>query len=352
MFDLCVACCRWPADGAANANVRALADGADWDMLLQLARRHRVEGLVSRALQAAGVAPSPDVAASFASSAQQIARQNLMMAGECLALNRQFGEAGIPLLFIKGLTLSVLVYGDLAAKKNWDIDLLILPKDLEVAAALLEARGYRLAIPADSRDRLAEWHRRSKESVWNHPNGRFHVELHTELTDSPFHLTGIDANGPVQQVDIGGGRALPTFSTEALFAYLPAHGASSGWFRLKWIADFAALLASADSAELSRLHEQSQQLGSGRAADLALLLADRLFGLPLADDLRARLGSDPVVRRMVDRSLGLMSGRTALAEVTDVRFGTVPIHRIQFAMRPGWRYKAGLLRSKLRIRFF
>lgn len=329
-----------------------LAEGADWPLLLRYARRHRVEALVWRNLQAAGVEPSPTVADAFARTAREVARQNLVMAAESLALKRAFEDAGIKLLFVKGLTLSMLAYGNLSVKKSWDVDLLIAPKDLETAAALLESCGYALSLPANGRSRLAPWHELSKESIWQHAGKGLTVELHTSLTDRPFELRGVDVAGSCQEVDIGGSRTLPTLGPDALFAYLPAHGASSAWFRLKWIADFAALLGRADAAEIDRLHARSQALGAGRTADLALLLADRLFGLELSDALRARIGSSPVVRRMAQRSLGLMSGRTALAEVTKVRLGTLPIHRVQFAMRPGWRYKAGLLRTKLRIRFF
>lgn len=351
-FALCVACCRWPADAPTQALVRDAAVDVDWPLLLKLARRHRVEGLVWHNLRVAGVAMPDEVGEPLRRTAERNVRRNLLMAAECDALKLAFAEAGVPVLFVKGLALAMIAYGDLSTKRSWDIDLLIDPADVDRAAHLLEARGYALTMPAEGRLRLSAWHAVAKESTWNRPGDGICLDLHSALTDSPFELAGIDVHGPVQEVMIGAGRSLPTLGSDAQFAYLAAHGASSGWMRLKWIADFAALLAGADAPEIDRLYRRSLDFGAARPAGLGLLLADRLFGLPLSEGLRAEIGRDAVVRRLVARSLGLMRGRTAIAEVTDVRFGTLPIHRIQFAMRPGWRYKAGLARNKLRIRFF
>ena len=92
------------------------------------------------------------------------------------------------------------------------------------------------------------------------------------------------------------GIELPTLGKDELFAYLAVHGASSAWFRLKWITDFAALLHGESADEIERLYARSQQLGAGRAAAQALLLAEQIYGIGTGDRLHKRLRGDPVNR--------------------------------------------------------
>lgn len=350
-FDLCVACCRWPQDDAAAAQVRTCADAVDWTRFQAMVRRHRVQGLVHRALRTAGVSPPSPARETLAGWARGIALQNVAMAAEYVALDDAFAAAGIPRLFVKGLTLARLAYGDLGVKTNHDIDILVAADDLAAAVPVIEARGYRLVVPAD-RARIVAWHRFSKESSWKHVDTGRMIDLHTALTDSPLSLAGVGVQSPSQRVEIVGARAVATLTDADLFAYLAVHGASSGWSRLKWIADFAALFGARDDDTLLRLYAHADAIGAGRATALAILLADRVFGPALSDDVRRALAQERVIGRLVDRSLALMQGGPAIREVTATRFGTVPIHRIHFALRPEWRYKADVLRGRIGTRFF
>ena len=103
------------------------------------------------------------------------------------------------------------------------------------------------------------------------------------------------------------GIELPTLGKDELFAYLTVHGASSAWFRLKWITDLAALLHGESADEIERLYDRSQQLGAGRAAAQALILANRLYGVAIGDQLGTASTFDPTNRwlaRLAERQLG------------------------------------------------
>ncbi len=276
--------------------------------------------------------------------------RNIAMAGEYIALDDALAAAGIPRLFVKGLTLAALAYGELGVKTNHDIDILVAVNDLEAAIAVIEDRGFRMIVPEKGRARIAQWHRHSKGSSWRHVDTGRIVDLHTALTDSPRSLTGVGVGSPTQAVVIAGGRSVSTLGTYDLFAYLAVHGASSGWSRLKWIADFVALFATVDTATWHRLHAHADAIGAGRASALAIVLADRMFGLGLDEDLRRLLLRDRAVSPMVDRSLTVMRGRRTIRDVTDTRFGTIPIHRIHFALRREWRYKMDVLRGRIGTR--
>lgn len=349
-FELVGACCRWPPSQDRDEAVRAAAGGRiDWMLVAGIARRHRVEGLVWNALRQAGATVPPEAAEPLRASAERIARQNLRLTAESLRLAARLEEAGIPHLFVKGVALGALIYGTVGPKMGWDIDLLVPLAEVEAAAAALEAAGYRLVLPSGlrARARLERFHRDWKESVWTSADGALTVELHTRLSDNPMLLGGVGPESPARTVEVARGRFLPTLGDDELFAYLCVHGASSAWFRLKWIADVAALLAAAEPEEVERLYRRSQALGAGRASAQALLLCERLFGTTLPPALAAELRADRTNRWLLRVALRKLAGRTLATELHHVRFGTATIHLMQLGLLPGLRFKLGELRRQL-----
>ncbi|HEX8263553.1 MAG TPA: nucleotidyltransferase family protein [Allosphingosinicella sp.] len=349
-FMLIAACCRWPPSPERDRAVCAAAAGEiDWTLAAQIAERHRVEGLAWNALRQAGVAAPPEAAERIRAAAAGIARQNLVLTAESLRLAGRLEEAGIPHLFVKGVALGALIYGSVGPKMGWDIDLLVPLASVEEAAAVLEAAGYRLDIPAGpkARERLARFHEHWKETVWRSEDRSLTVELHTRLADNPALLPRVGTESPVQRVEVAKGRFLPTLGTDELFAYLCVHGASSAWFRLKWIADVGALLAPASPEEVERLYRRSQTLGAGRASAQALLLCQRLFGTGLPPALAAELSADRMNRWLLAVALSKLAGRGLTAELHHVRLGTATIHLMQLGLLPGLRFKLGELGRQL-----
>ena len=306
-FALVAACCRWPASPVRIAAVQAAAQGIDWDAFLRTAARHRVTALVRHGLRDAGIAPPPAIDRALGDTAAAAARAALAMAHETLRLQGAFDAAAIPVLFVKGSPLALLAYGELGIKQSWDIDLLVMPEQLLPARHLLESLGYVLILPEADDAGFARFARVAKEAVFHHPARGVHVELHWRLIDNHRMLPGIDSRSPGQAVVLGG-RAIRTLQPEPLFAYLCLHGTRHGWFRLKWIADVAALLARGDPAETGRLHRAAITLRAGRASAVALLLCHDVLGLALPPDLARALRGDRRTRML------LATARACLAE--------------------------------------
>jgi hypothetical protein len=296
---LVLACCRWPRDDEGRALIAAIAgDGIDWDRLLAVARLHRVEPLVHHALRAAKIAVPGEAAQTLAKAAQAATMQSMALAAESLRLQRRFEAAGLPILFLKGAALAQMAYGTLAVKRSWDIDLLLQPGDVVRAGGILEADGYRCIAPrAEIREKhMAAFVEIEKESVWRRDADGCVVELHWRLHNNPWVLPEVQAGrAPSQRVALGGG-ALQHLADDETFAYLAVHGASHSWFRLKWLADLTAWLRRRPVADLERLHDRAVAMGAGRCPGQALLLANRLLGLPLPPSLERRLRKAPVVR--------------------------------------------------------
>ena len=348
-FLLAAACCRWPPSAERIEAVRvAAARPVNWNRFLRVVRRQRVEGLVSDAFERAGVKPPLAELSMLRKEAQDIAQQNLAFAAESMRIQRLFSAAGVTFLFVKGATLDMLAYGTLGLKRARDIDIVIAPEAVERACALLTEAGYVRTLPGPEvgPQRFRVWLGLCKETCWRHGSSGIVLELHNGLVDNPALLPEVDAHAPLQRVEIAPGTRLPTLAPDELFAYLCVHGATHAWSRMKWIADFAALLKDADGDELERLYARSLDLGVGRCSAQALLLCESLFGLRLPPRLSAELHSDRVTRRLVQIALRAMGGRYVEKELDDTVLGTVPIHLSHFLLAPGWRYKVSEVRRK------
>jgi hypothetical protein len=333
-LNLLVTCCRWPFNPADGNAVRRQAPVIDWARFGRLVRRHRVEGLVYRALRAAAVEQPPQLAEALRQRALQITADNLKSAAHCRVLVEAFAHASLRLLFVKGLTLGALAYGSIVPKASWDVDVLIASDELEAAARTLRQLGYRTVTPSSADvAALERWHRISKESLWTGPDG-CSLELHSALADHPALIHSIGISSPRQTVEVATGVPLETLGHDELFAYLCVHGGSSAWFRLKWLADLAALLGGASEEETSRLYRRSRELGAGRASAAALLLAHHLFGTSVAPGDLKVWARDAGVRWLVHSSLRNLTGRRGEHELSRVPLGSIWIHLAQVAMVP------------------
>ncbi|MFL6721468.1 MAG: nucleotidyltransferase family protein [Sphingomonas sp.] len=335
-FRLALACCeRNFADRPQSA---MQTPQVDWAGFLQLVRFHRIEGLAWNSLSTSERIPA-EVRLALSAAAAEIAAQNLIAAAASRELLDRFADRGIPLLFLKGLTAGALAYGKASLKAAIDIDLLIDPADLASAADLLRQTGFQPTTPdAADNDSLCRWHGGWKESIWAKRSPQLQIDLHTRTSDNRQLIPGIDVHSSCQKVSVGDGIALPTLADEELFAYLAVHGASSAWFRLKWISDFAGLLVGRSADDIGALYGASQDLGAGRAAGQALLLADSLFNtLEAAPRLRDELRADRGTRRLTQAAYRQVTAKPR--EPTEVRWGTLAIHWTQFLLLPGLGYK-------------
>ena len=329
-FALAVECCRAGFRQAEGARLEEYAAKADWERFVRLVRRHRIEALAWHALQVLGL--PADVGGKLAADARRIAEQGLRSAAESAVLRDRLRATGIDCLFVKGLTLGKLAYVNPFVKMGWDIDLLVDPTTVEAVADVLRSLGYELLLPAKAAD-LGRWHGKRKESVWRKSGGTI-VELHSRLADNDRLIPLINVGSPRQTVEVAPGIALPTLRTDELFAYLCVHGASSAWFRLKWISDLAGFLSGCDEAEIDRLYRRSQQLGAGRAAAQALILAHWLFET-----------AAPALVADLDRGAARWLAHVALDQLLAERepaerpLGTGMIHLSQLALLPGLGFK-------------
>lgn len=307
----------------------------DWDIFYQLTKRHRVAGLAWEGVNRLKLELPDVVADELTANAHLTAINGLRHARECGRIIRSFNEANEGVLFVKGLALGAMAYPNPFIKMAVDIDLLVDPTRIEEASKVLLNLGYKLTCPENLSD-LARWHRVSKESVWWHPEEQIQIDLHSRLSSNPLLLTGLSAASPSRSVEIASGIALPTLADEETFAYLCVHGASSAWFRLKWLVDLAAYLSSRDANEIDRLYSRAVDVGAGRAAAQALLLVHRFFNTDMSEVIISKIRADFQNRILEFVAIEQLHKNS---EPTERLLGTATIHLSQLLMKNGIKFK-------------
>jgi hypothetical protein len=327
------ACCGWPDHAERRARIAEFAGGvADWDEVARLAQVHRVEGLVAQGARVAGPGDR------FSATADRVKRQALEDLAETIRVTRALDSAGVRNAVLKGVPVGIRAFGTPTLKQSWDVDVLVAPSDAVAAARIISELGYRPRIPARplTEAEFRRWSPVSKEAVFDAPTGRT-VELHWGLSDHPMLLRGVAIEAAGEPVELLDGAVVMTLSDAANLAYLAVHGASHGWCRLKWLADFAGFLAAQPVDARVAMIEDARACGTGFALDQALLLSRQLLASavpaprPSAEAERlSGLAMVAIERR--GQSDDLERDAEAKSAIREIRWGLVPGRRYRLIL--------------------
>ena len=348
-FAVTAACCIWPPSERRDQAIRrAIGEAIDWNRVSRIVKRQRVAGLVHDGLSRAGVSVPPDLARQIKNAAGEIARKNLLFAAESVRIQRLFDEAGVALLFLKGVTLAQRAYAALALKHSWDIDLLVMPDDVPKALTLLAQAGYHPypPLPPATDEKYQRWIEFAREYVLFHTDNAVNVEIHWKPVDNSYHLPGISAQSPSQTVMVANGASLRTLPDDDLFTYLCIHGATHGWSRLKWLADVAALVSGDSASDAERRLEAARKANAVDCVAQTYLLSRRLFGTPSLSGLAQELHRSYRYRWLEDVALATMTKGNAEDELESVPIRAYLSH---FLLGRGWRFAANELWNKLNM---
>jgi hypothetical protein len=280
----------------------AMAAEPDWDCVLEGVRRHHVASWALAGLQACR---SPDLPASAIAELRQeafeAASRSLAQMREIARLSPLFGRSGIRMLVVKGVALSVQLYGNPTLRDARDIDLLVDATTFSEAGALLIGAGYRRAGPALSPRQAAAYRHWIKEDEYVHGETGLRVELHHRFSDNPALIACNFSElwREREEVEIAGA-VVPTLPRRNLALYLCAHGAGHYWERLQWLADLAAALREPGARDAALVAVETAGLAGPMLH--ALVLAHDWLGLPVEKRHLVRARADRRVARL-DRLL-------------------------------------------------
>ncbi len=269
----------------------------DSDRLLALAIQNGVETLLED-----GIPPEllPGWREKLNPLLNQRKLKNLSLLGEFLRLQRCFQKEGIPVVGFKGPLLAYQLFGDVSKRSFCDLDLLVQPEHLEIAANLLQVWGYQTfqtkGIPENG-DRY----------LVNTSRGTF-IDLHSALNPSyyPIPLDYEQLWKNLICIDLQGIPVL-AFPPETLLILLCVHGTKDNWQQLKWICDIVQLLKKYPDLDWDFIFKFAGDFRIRQALNLGVNLCQAVFDIsdsvPKTPNLKASFIQRNLVSHIVTRLL-------------------------------------------------
>ena len=281
-FKRLLLCSRMHLSPSAVSQLQALTrHKPDFELLFDLAVRHKVEQLLYKTLRSQIAGPFPaEQLEPLKERCEEISSRNVALARHLLNIVAELDSQGIASIPYKGPVLTQQIYGDLSMRRYFDLDLLVHPKQYSLAKAFFESQGYTLT--AES---AAEWECTYAKRDVTPP---VLVDLHQAIMPPRFWVD-FDfqrLQGRLTTVDLLG-RDVSTLSPEDLLLVLCAHASKPAdrWKKLRYICDVAELLRRyGDDMNWDDVLSTARELDTYRMTMLGVHLAESLLdvGLPRA----------------------------------------------------------------------
>jgi hypothetical protein len=307
-LDLILACCGADSNEQPSArNHEALRHPLDWDRLLRLAEHHGLVPLLYRRLS---VAMEPTQSAGLEAFRQRDkfnAHRTLWLTVELIHIHKHLAARGLDVLPYKGPVLAESLYGNVATRQFSDLDLLVRAQDVVAVRSALSELAYEPGLhltPSAERAYLKSGY----EYAFDGPKGRNLVEVKWQILPR-FYSIGFEVEGFFERAIAANvaGHKLRTLSDQDLMLVLCVHAAKHAWIQISWLCDIAQLSRS-KTIDWDVLRAQASRLGIARMVAVTFLLAHKLLGTALPNQLELR--DDPAAEKLAEEIL-----RQIVAEV-------------------------------------
>jgi hypothetical protein len=323
---LLIDCGRASVEPARAERIRTIATaGLNWDRLLKLARRHGLAPLLYRHLNTICASAVPAGAFGILrDDFQKNAALSLLLVGELVQLLKVLNDGGIEAVPYKGPAMAMKLYGHVALRQFCDLDILVRERDVWKASRLIEAQGFEpeFVIARQRRTRVV---RNDYVRLFQRDAGRTLVELHWGIAPRSFAVR-FDGNAVwrrLEPMSLQGARVLMPCAEELLLM-LCVHGARHSWDKLEGVSSIAALVRREPELDWGHVWQSAGEMHCRRMLVFGLLLADRLFDVPVPPQ------ADPIRR---SRGLLAMIDNVVLAMASDRRPSPTLAHRVVFQLR-------------------
>ena len=263
-----------------------LGRGPSWQVIQSQAQAHDVLPLLYWSLQRLDFVGVPvEVRTEMEKAYRSNALWNTLFTRELAQVLRLLGEAGVPVIPLKGVALADSLYGDIASRVCADIDILVPRPMVPRALNLLLARGYNAEFTEQFFfDLLLRSHieyalARDDRQV------RYLLELHWGIL-----WGGSLDNGPVEELWTEAspktffGVPAYTLSPEWELLFLAVHAARHQWQGLKWLVDIHELCFRGE-IDWEKVEEKAKRWGWEEAVRLTFGACHALFDTPLPANL-------------------------------------------------------------------
>ena len=233
-----------------DLQTQILAAQFDENMFKSLVVRHRVAPIVYRNLK-----DHPSISTVLRDWLKSMTEKNQLSSLKSLQMmlniQRELNNQDLEGVFLKGIPLSEMYYGDTALRESIDIDLWVEPKAIFQMSSWLNSLGYisKLNVEHMNKHQLqyiqkTDYHH---ALIATKPELSREIELHWKIRGN---LGGFNLDPSNRDTHLitwhSGGLALKVFNDVDQFLYLCAHGTEHAWFRLKWLFDLPQVMAKVD----------------------------------------------------------------------------------------------------------
>ncbi|MEQ9641755.1 MAG: nucleotidyltransferase family protein [Alphaproteobacteria bacterium] len=301
-LDLLLACARPLQDSATRERIEALTHGVlDWTLVVTLALRHEVTGLLHWRLDGhANAQVPPEIRQALSAKHAWWCRRESQLTDEALRLARDLERAGIETLFFKGPVLAATLYDRPGLRQFGDLDFLIHEPDIDRTLDVLSGNGYSPATRL-SPAREAAVRRYSGQYNLVRDDGQVAVEPHWRFSHAMLAVAlDHDAIWRRAVERIVDGVPLRTASEADTALLLCIHGCKEEWGKLKWVCDLASIAHRETAIDWHALHRDAARQGCGRMLRLGFALADRLLQTPVPEALRPAVDVDGAIASLVE----------------------------------------------------
>lgn len=280
----------------------------DWDALLLRATQQNLGALLHKNIKTShpGLPIRSDVLQVLHHQHLRDGASALLRMQTLEIILKAFQAQNIPVIALKGVYLAEAIYTDNSVRRMADIDLLVHPTHLELAAQILEEMGYK-----PWRQFWAE-----HEMQFSHEMpaflqvGKPPIELHWTLLEPslPFAIDLQEIWQRAIPVTIAGVDILG-LAAEDLLLHLCMHAPTQHHFRgaLRMTYDIALTVSKChELIDWPVLQQRAREWNADRAAHLMLSLAYQLFGAPVPDTTLQVLQPQPLDPQVMEIACQLL----------------------------------------------
>jgi hypothetical protein len=205
-------------------------------------------------------------------------------------LQKKMDEDQIKGIFLKGIPLAAMYYGDIALRESMDIDLWVEQKGFGIISNYLTSLGYRSNLDLK---KLNKRQIRYKFKTDHHllfisddPALPPVIELHWKIKDR----FGLFTFNPEENLELTiayeiAGVTISVFNHIDNLLYLCTHGCEHAWYRLKWLFDIPQLMSTVNY-NWDEVQKRAKELNCEDQLKLTFLLLNKLLGYEIPMPLR------------------------------------------------------------------
>lgn len=210
-----------------------------------------------------------------------------------IRLQKKFLELNVKGLFLKGVPLSEMYYGDVGLRDTMDIDVWVEETGFVEICNYLQSLGYtsNLDLSSLNSKQIAYKYKTDHHLLFtiNHPQYPAIIELHWKIRGR----LGIFTFNPNERFSElisydSSNTLISVFSHVDNLLFLCTHGCDHAWYRLKWFFDLPQLI---DKIEFNwnDVLNRAEQLNCVDQLLLSFLLLNKLLNQPIPAELQLRL---------------------------------------------------------------